>query len=102
MDRDLGWWVRIALDGWDRGEGPRYRCLAAALADAVERGLVDPGDRLPAERLLAEALGVSRGTAVRGYEELAGAGLVERRRGAGTFVRSRTAWVRTPLGAGRG
>ncbi len=96
MDQDLGWWVRVALDGWRQREGPRYRRIAAALADAAERGLVGAGDRLPAERPLADALGVSRGTAVRGYDELAQAGWVERRQGAGTFVRPRPAWTHTP------
>ncbi|GAA1235526.1 PLP-dependent aminotransferase family protein [Kitasatospora nipponensis] len=88
--------MRIALDGWQRRTGPRYRRIAAALADAVERGLVGAGDRLPAERPLADALGVSRGTTVRGYDELAQAGWVERRQGAGTFVRPRPAWTHTP------
>ncbi|MGK4578635.1 PLP-dependent aminotransferase family protein [Kitasatospora sp. HPMI-4] len=95
MDQDLGWWVRIALDGWREQPGPHYRRLATMLAEAVERGRVDAEDRLPAERVLADALGVSRGTVVRGYEELAQAGLVERRQGAGTFVRPRPSWTWT-------
>ena len=94
--RDPGWWLRVALDGWQRRQGPRYHQISVALAEAMERRLVDPGDRLPAERLLAQALGVSRGTAVRGYDELAEAGLVERRQGAGTFVLPRPAWTHTP------
>ncbi len=51
---------------------------------------------MPAERLLADALGVSRGTVVRAYEELAEAGLAGRRQGAGTFVRPLPSWTQAP------
>ncbi|WP_344928256.1 PLP-dependent aminotransferase family protein, partial [Streptosporangium carneum] len=96
MDHDLGWWVRIALDGWRDRPGPRYRRIAEAVAEAVESRLVAAGDRLPAERPLADALSVSRGTVVRCLDELEAAGIVERLRGSGTFVRSRPAWTDTP------
>ncbi|GAA4535845.1 aminotransferase-like domain-containing protein [Amycolatopsis samaneae] len=96
MDQDLGWWVRVALDGWAARPGPRYRRVAEGVAAAIERGLLAAGDRLPAERLLAEGLGLSRGTVVRCFDELAGAGLVERRQGAGTYVRARPAWTQAP------
>ncbi|MBA8924070.1 DNA-binding transcriptional MocR family regulator [Kutzneria viridogrisea] len=96
MDQDLAWWVRIAVDGWRQRPGPRYRRLAAAVTEAVDSGLAAPGARLPAERPLAEALGLSRGTVVRCYEELVAAGVVARRVGAGTFVRGRPAWTQTP------
>ncbi|WP_214414411.1 aminotransferase-like domain-containing protein [Sphaerisporangium fuscum] len=97
MDQDLGWWVRVALDGWQAGGGPRYQRIASGVARAIERRLVDADHRLPAERSLADALRVSRGTLVRAYDELAEAGLVERRQGAGTFVRPRPAWTHTPV-----
>ncbi|NUW35515.1 PLP-dependent aminotransferase family protein [Nonomuraea sp. SMC257] len=89
--------MRIALDGWRRRTGPHYRRIAEGIADAMERRLVDAGERLPAERPLADALGVSRGTLVRAYSELADAGLVERRQGAGTFVRPRPTSTPAPL-----
>ena len=44
------------------------------------------GTRLPSERTLAAALIVSRGTAVAAYDLLVADGLVERRRGSGTYV----------------
>ncbi|MFI8966048.1 PLP-dependent aminotransferase family protein [Streptomyces sp. NPDC053493] len=96
MDQDLGWWTRVATEGWRDRPGPRYRRIAAVLAETIERRRVGAGDRLPAERLLADALGVSRGTVVRAYDELARAGLVERRQGAGSYVRPRPGWTRTP------
>ncbi|NUW43384.1 aminotransferase-like domain-containing protein [Nonomuraea rhodomycinica] len=97
MDHDLGWWVRIALDGWRRRSGPHYRRIAEGIADAMERRLVAAEERLPAERTLADALGVSRGTLVRAYGELADAGWVERRQGAGTFVRPRPLSAHAPV-----
>ena len=45
------------------------------------------GTRLPAERVLAEALAVSRTTVVSAYEELRGQERVESRQGSGTRVR---------------
>lgn len=65
------------------GPGPLYRRLAAVLRGAVRTGDLAPGDRLPAERPLAAALGVSRATVVAAYDELRGAGAVDSRRGAG-------------------
>jgi DNA-binding transcriptional MocR family regulator len=66
------------------GPGPLYRRLAQAIADAAERGDLEPGAPLPAERALADVLGVSRTTAVAAYAELQDRGVIERRRGSGT------------------
>jgi DNA-binding transcriptional MocR family regulator len=76
-----------ALGKWSQGEGPVYRKLASALAAAIERGELEPGSRLPAERVLAQALAVSRTTVVSAYEELRAEDRVESRRGSGTRVR---------------
>lgn len=67
--------------------GPRYRALAAAIAEAVEDGRLTPGARLPTHRALAEALGVTVGTVSRGYAEAERQGLVSARVGSGTYVR---------------
>ena len=68
------------------GPAPLHRQLARALAGAIERGRLARGERLPAERILAPAVAVSRGTVVAGYDLLVADGLVERRRGSGTYV----------------
>ena len=52
----------------------------------IETGELHPGDRLPAERELARALGVSRPTVRSGLKALAAMGVVLSRRGAGTFI----------------
>ena len=74
------------VDGWSSGPAPLYRSLAGAVVAAVERGDVPRGARLPAERAAATALAVARGTVVAAYDLLAASGVVERRRGSGTWV----------------
>jgi len=74
------------LGDWAVGAGPLFRQLARALAGAIERGVLGRGTRLPPERTLAAALVISRGTAVAAYDLLVADGLVERRRGSGTYV----------------
>ena len=76
-----------ALGKWSDGDGPVYRRLARAVAAAIDRGDLEPGSRLPAERVLAAALAVSRTTVVAAYEQLRAADRVESRRGSGTRVR---------------
>ncbi len=76
-----------ALGRWSDGTGPVYRRLSGALAAAIDRGELEGGARLPAERVLAAALAVSRTTVVSAYEELRREGRVESRRGSGTRVR---------------
>jgi DNA-binding transcriptional MocR family regulator len=75
------------LGDWSRGSAPLAGQLAAAIARAVERGDLPPGARLPAERLLAGSLAVSRGTVVAAYEKLREAGVLASRQGSGTWVR---------------
>lgn len=79
--------VGAVLGPWADGEGPLYRKLARALAAAIDRGDIEAGSRLPAERVLAEALAVSRTTVVAAYETLRTDERVASRRGSGTRVR---------------
>jgi DNA-binding transcriptional MocR family regulator len=78
-----------ALGDWQArtGSGGLGTRLADAIADAIERGLLD-GMRLPAERRLADGLRVSRSTVVRAYALLRERGLVDSRQRSGTVVRS--------------
>ena len=64
----------------------RYEQIAEYLRHLV--GTSVPGDRLPSEAELCERFGVSRMTARQAVQLVAADGLIERRRGAGTFVRS--------------
>ena len=66
------------------------RGLTGWLADAIRAAIMDgrlrAGTPLPATRLLAGDLGVSRGVIVEAYQRLADEGLVSARPGAGTRV----------------
>ena len=90
-----GFSVDIALDE------PVYRQIAAQFESAIRRGKRSPGERLPAIRTLAAELGLHRDTVALAYEQLANAGWVEARVGAGTFVSaSRTAGAGTAARGG--
>jgi GntR family transcriptional regulator, transcriptional repressor for pyruvate dehydrogenase complex len=56
------------------------------LQEMIHRGDLRPGDRLPPERDLARLLGVSRPTLRDGIGSLVAVGVLQARRGAGTFV----------------
>src|SRR5438105_1225020 len=74
------------LGAWTDRPGPRYLRLAEAMQDLLARESTPAGCRLPAERELAQLLGVSRGTIVAAYAALAERGIVFRRQGSGTRV----------------
>ena len=57
----------------------------------VAEGTLQPGIRLPASRVLAQELGLSRITVSGAYEQLVAEGFLEARRGAGTYVAARRA-----------
>jgi len=57
-----------------------------ALRERLSPGRARPGDRLPPEKELAEALGVSRGTLRLALERLESNGEIVRRQGSGTYV----------------
>ena len=60
--------------------------LAAELRAGIRDGRLRPGTALPASRVLADDLGVSRGVVVEAYQRLREEGLVSGRSGAGTMV----------------
>ena len=60
--------------------------IVAFFRDAVLRGALKPGARLPSSRQLAAELGVARITAVEAFERLSAEGYFVARRGVGLFV----------------
>lgn len=60
--------------------------IVTQLRAMIDQGQLRPGDRLPAERKLAESFGVSRTTVREGIKIMAESGLLESRQGSGTFV----------------
>ena len=67
---------------------PKYQQVYAALRRDIQSGRLAKGDRLPSEADLVRLFGASRITVGRAVRDLQTAGLVERRAGSGTFVRT--------------
>lgn len=66
--------------------GSLAAALVEAMRDDIASGLLKPGDRLPPQRLLADALGLSPQTVMRAYAEAARRGHVRGEVGRGTYV----------------
>jgi GntR family transcriptional regulator len=65
---------------------PAYQRIQGAIRRAIESGGLLPGDAVPSERKLAQIHDVSLMTARHALATLEQEGVVERRRGVGTFV----------------
>jgi DNA-binding transcriptional MocR family regulator len=72
------------VHGFNRS--PAYRGLRQALQELIGDGRIPIGTRLPSERAVTEALGVSRNTVTRAYADLIAAGFATARQGAGTYA----------------
>lgn len=72
------------------GRRARHELVADELRAGIAGGRFQPGGRLPSQRKLAERFAVSRATIVSAFDVLLGEGLIEVRRGAGSWVRRRT------------
>ncbi|MEM6325495.1 MAG: PLP-dependent aminotransferase family protein [Bacteroidota bacterium] len=68
------------------GPAPTYERLATRLRDLVLTGHLASGLRLPASRVLARDVGVSRTTVEEAYARLLDEGFITRRQGSGTYV----------------
>ena len=86
MDRSVSASRTASLVG-DFDRSPAYAGLADALTLLIGDGRIGQGTRLPSERELTEALGVSRTTVTRAYAALRDAGYAEARQGSGTYTR---------------
>src|SRR5213592_1840471 len=65
---------------------PIYLQVVNQIKYLVASGRLAPGEELPPIRVLAEQLLINPNTVARAYRELEGAGIVEKRRTAGTYV----------------
>ncbi|WP_329614808.1 GntR family transcriptional regulator [Streptomyces brevispora] len=71
----------------DRRSGvATYLQIVQQTKQALRLGLLEPGDRLPTAREVVEATAINPNTVLKAYRELEREGLVEGRRGLGTFV----------------
>ena len=69
-------------------KAPKYQLIYGALERDIRAGRWKPGERLPSEADLVGQFGASRITVGRAVRDLQLAGLVERRAGSGTYVKS--------------
>ncbi len=68
---------------------PLYHQLERAIRFAIATGRLALGDQLPTVRQLAVDLRINANTVAKVYAELERLGIVETRRGVGTFVKAR-------------
>lgn len=73
--------------------------LRQKLVDAIHRGVLRPGQRLPSSRQLAERIGVSRNTVSLAFDALLAEGYLASRARSGIYVAADLAGTR--IGAGR-
>ncbi len=76
-----------------------YEHLADELGQAIDRGALRSGDRLPSVRRLAQERSVSVATVLEAYLRLENAGLIEVRPKSGHFVRRRAMLTAEPRAA---
>lgn len=75
-------WLRIEV----RSSIPVYQQVVDGVKSAVAKGLLQPGDRLPAVRDLAGELTVNHNTVQKAYQELEREHVIEVLRGKGTYI----------------
>lgn len=97
----------------DRHSGvATYVQIVQQTKQALRLGLLQAGDKLPTAREVVEATAINPNTVLKAYRELERDGLVEARRGVGTFVRRglnttpadspcARSWTPGPSGPGR-
>ena len=84
----------ISIDPQDAT--PIYAQLERALRAAIATGRMQPGEQLPTVRQLAVDLRVNANTVARVYAELERAGVIETRRGVGSFISASPTEARSP------
>jgi len=78
--------IHFHLDA--RSGVPTYLQLVQQVQQAVRLGILQPGDQLPTVKEVVGSLAINPNTVLKAYRELDLDGLVEGKRGQGTFVSS--------------
>jgi len=78
----MGLWIQISAGSNE----PIYSQIAEQVGQAIARGQLSVGDRLPPVRKLAAELVINPNTVARAYEVLERSGLLTTKTGSGTFV----------------
>jgi len=82
-------WDGFAVDQMDKT--PVYAQLERAIRSSIAAGRLRVGDQLPTVRQLAVNLRINANTVAKVYAFLEREGVLETRRGVGTFIAARTA-----------
>jgi|SRR6516162_6409163 GntR family transcriptional regulator len=89
--------IQVAILSVDpRDATPIYAQLERGLRAAIATSRLRPGDQLPTVRELAVDLRVNANTVARVYSELERAGVIETKRGVGSFVSATPAQAHPP------
>lgn len=94
------WVDLIALD--TLVEGPAYVQISRRIESLILDGELKPGDTLPSERVLAEALNVSRITTQHAYNELRRRRLILSQGRRGSIIQAARPRITTPMNRLRG
>jgi GntR family transcriptional regulator len=86
--------VRRDLDDLNILGIPKHVRLRESLANIVRDGILKPGDQIPPEQILTQAIQLSLGTVRKALNDLAADGVLIREQGRGTFVSQ----PRAPIG----
>lgn len=84
-----GVWFRVD----QRSSVPIYQQLVNSVKEAVAKGVLAVGDKLPSVRELAALLTINPNTIAKAYQEMEREGIIETLRGRGTFVAAREQMV---------
>src|SRR5437764_12988438 len=76
--------IEFRLD--QRSGVPTYLQLVQQVQQALRLGILQPGDQLPTVKEVVGKLAINPNTVLKAYRELDREGVVEGRRGQGTFV----------------
>jgi len=73
-----------------RSSVPIYQQLVEGVKEAVAKGFLVAGDKLPSVRELAAQITINPNTIAKAYQELEREGIIESLRGRGTYVAARS------------
>lgn len=84
-----------------RSSNPIYQQLVDGVKEAIARGVLVPGERMPTVREMATQLSINPNTIAKAYQKLEAEGVLETMRSRGTFVSDRPVVADVPQARAR-